>query len=69
MGKDAVEDEKMSLRHLIKSGLSIEERFYHSFVIEPDDGCWIWQGASNGYGYGRIGYENHRVVAHRLSYE
>ena len=31
--------------------------------------CWIWQGAENGDGYGRISVHNNSRRAHRVSYE
>ena len=34
------------------------------------DGCWIWTGATNGVGYGRVCTEDRRwVYAHRAMYE
>ena len=35
------------------------------------DGCWLWTGAVNNFGYGVIGTGGHRGVgyAHRLLYQ
>jgi hypothetical protein len=36
----------------------------------PDLGpCWIWLGAKNQYGYGRINQNGRLVVVHRMLYE
>ena len=38
--------------------------------IQRTDGCWLWRGPINGYGYGNIRIGGGvRVMAHRLSYE
>jgi hypothetical protein len=37
-------------------------------VDRPAAGCWLWQGADNGLGYGVLYIGNQRVYAHRLSY-
>lgn len=51
---------------------TIEERFWSKVSPEPNTGCWLWAGDTNGK-YGSMGIcENgkmHRVYAHRLSYE
>lgn len=46
-----------------------EERFWHYTNKGP--GCWVWVGAiqSAGYGLLSLGSRNHRVLAHRFSYE
>lgn len=33
----------------------------------PESGCWIWLGATNGTGYGVIGYRGRQILTHRLS--
>lgn len=33
------------------------------------DPCWLWTGAPNGTGYGRILVSGRRMMAHRFSYE
>ena len=35
--------------------------------VRKTDGCWIWTGASNGQGYGRMMIEKRRYKAHRLA--
>ncbi|MFT7537446.1 MAG: hypothetical protein ACI85K_003405 [Hyphomicrobiaceae bacterium] len=46
----------------------------HSFVEKirsPDseDGCWIWQGAIDSDGYGRVRRRGTTCSAHRFAYE
>lgn len=48
-------------------GMGLWERFY-SKVAEDGNGCWVWQGALDRDGYGRIGYEGRTFAAHRISY-
>jgi hypothetical protein len=48
-----------------------EQRFWSK--VNKTDGCWLWTGADNGFGYGVIGEafgKRKRIVyAHRYSYE
>jgi hypothetical protein len=32
-------------------------------------GCWVWTGTKNQFGYGRVGVNKRRIVAHRFAYE
>lgn len=43
-------------------------RFQSKYVVQ-DDGCWQWNGAKVGHGYGVLGVEVGSRLAHRLSYE
>jgi hypothetical protein len=46
------------------------KRFWDKVSIPPEDGCWTWNGATLGDGYGVIGHGKSKVVrAHRLSWE
>ena len=38
-------------------------------IKKNGDGCWDWQGANNGKGYGCLRVDGKRVLAHRYSYE
>ena len=38
------------------------------WCVEPETGCWIWQGTTSG-GYGIVRRDGRRFVAHRLIYE
>jgi hypothetical protein len=46
--------------------------FDQRVIPEPNSGCWIWTGASDDWGYGRVYYKGRRpasAMAHRLAYE
>ena len=47
----------------------LKERFWAKVKGRGGDGCWLWTGVQNGYGYGRIKVKGRQVGAHRLSYE
>lgn len=48
--------------------MSLTERFWAK--VERSEGCWIWTGARNRRGYGKIRRDARTFVsAHRLSYE
>lgn len=40
-----------------------------NYRINPDNGCWEWQGELNSNGYGRVWRNNKRIMAHRGFYE
>lgn len=42
-------------------------RFWRN--VRPSSGCWLWQGATTGAGYGVFRVGNRLVLAHRLAYE
>ena len=51
---------------------TLKERFEAKFTKGPDDECWMWQGAKNKKGYGKIGGTGRRLrnlYAHRVSYQ
>lgn len=37
-------------------------------LTEKTDGCWLWKGGRNRYGYGSLTYDNTRWLAHRLAW-
>lgn len=47
------------------------ERFMEKVSPEPNSGCWLWTGASNGNNYGllRVAKTRKNVYAHRFSFE
>lgn len=47
----------------------IHRRLESKFIPEPNSGCWLWYGATDDKGYGRLKFCNANVLAHRLSYE
>lgn len=48
----------------------LADRLEAKSIPEPNTGCWLWFGATNGIGYGKlsIGHSG-RIYAHRASYE
>jgi transcriptional regulator with XRE-family HTH domain len=44
------------------------ERLAEKISVDAN-GCWIWRGRINGFGYGEIKYRERRLKAHRVSYE
>ena len=46
------------------------ERMEDRTLYEPNTGCWIWLGARNPAGYGKIGMPGGKTVdVHRATYE
>ncbi len=43
-----------------------EETFWAR--VERGDGCWLWSGRLNTYGYGVLRYRGRTIGAHRLSW-
>lgn len=39
------------------------------YSVKDENGCWIWQGAKNTYGYGVVSDDGKIIKAHRASYE
>ena len=46
----------------------MEKIFFKSFK-ENSNGCWLWEGTIDCYGYGKLYAFGKRVSAHRFSYE
>lgn len=44
------------------------ERIIRFTVRDPETGCWIWAGATNGVGYGVFFLRGQRHYAHRFTY-
>lgn len=36
--------------------------------VEKTEGCWLWTGGINKWGYGTVGFKGHTCNAHRVSY-
>lgn len=49
--------------------LMIAPRLEANIERLPKEGCWLWTGARNGSGYGRIQVARRRHLAHRVMYE
>ena len=48
---------------------SLLSRLYRYRTIDPHTGCWLWTGAKDTNGYGRIKVHGQSLYAHRVSYE
>ena len=48
---------------------TIEQRLWKFIEPEPNSGCWLWVGASDKNGYGRVSIKSRAVWAHRATYE
>ena len=49
--------------------MTIHERLDHYTYTEPNTGCWLWGGVTNGVGYGRLKVGRKMLYAHRLQWE
>ena len=53
-----------------KSKKPLIERFAVKYIPEPNSGCWLWLGARDPRGYGRLSAVTWgQSLAHRVSYE
>lgn len=55
------------LNHGRYSDCTPEDRFWAR--VDKSGRCWLFQGATDKWGYGHIGHNGKRVQAHRYSYE
>lgn len=49
-----------------------QQRIWRFISPEPNSGCWLWEGAQNNVGYGKIGLGGARegtALVHRLMWE
>lgn len=46
-----------------------EQRFHEKYIIDEETGCWLWQAARSGRGYGTMKIGGRKEAAHRISYE
>ena len=49
--------------------LDLRERFLSFIAFEPMSGCWLWTGATDKVGYGKMKINNKMSYTHRVSYE
>ena len=47
----------------------LPERFWRRVMPEPNSGCWLWIGACNAEGYGRIEFDGRTLYTHRVAYQ
>lgn len=48
---------------------TLPERLWAKVEKLPGDDCWLWQGARNQSGYGKIQHEKRQFGVHRLVYQ
>lgn len=48
--------------------LTPEDRFWAKVDKDGPDGCWEWQAATDGAGYGKLNIAGRLVAAHRFSW-
>lgn len=48
--------------------MGTQERLMANIKINPETGCWEWQGQRNGKGYGSFSLKSQTLFAHRLAY-
>lgn len=47
----------------------VEKKLDHYTMYEPNSGCWLWTGAVDKNGYGKLTVKYRDARAHRESYE
>jgi hypothetical protein len=45
-----------------------EVRFWRRIEVDEKTGCWVWQGARDAAGYGRMVFKGRQWTAYRWSY-
>jgi hypothetical protein len=45
------------------------DRLLRRVLVDEATGCWLWQGAKVGAGYGTIKVDGRTILTHRLAYE
>lgn len=53
----------------ILRGKPLDTRFRASFVEAGEDECWLWRGAIDCDGYGRLHQGSRVIMAHRFAWE
>ena len=61
-------DAEALVRTYVRKEMGLQERILARVAMQPDSGCWLWDGSSNGR-YGQINVGGRPVLAHRASYE
>jgi hypothetical protein len=54
-------------RKMPTRGLSLIEKV-EFYLPNRGDGCWLWTGTVNRYGYGQTKHHGHQDLAHRVVY-
>jgi hypothetical protein len=48
--------------------VSLESRLHARTIVDPESGCYCWQGYRNSDGYGEIKVDGAKLKVHRVSY-
>lgn len=48
---------------------STPQELFEKHVVKNAEGCWGWNGAKHGFGYGLVRYRRKTIRAHRISWE
>ena len=48
---------------------NVEERFHSRYIPVTETGCWLWEGAVAGEGYGVLSVKGNAIRANRVSWE
>lgn len=49
--------------------MTTPDKFWERVERKGPDDCWLWKGANNGRGYGRLRFRGKYYAAHRLAFE
>ena len=52
----------------LSSRTTYDKNYVLGRIKVDGEGCWIWQGATNAYGYGAVSRKSGEGYAHRLAY-
>jgi hypothetical protein len=53
----------------VESRMPLRERLLSRFVAGGPDDCWLWTGPVTSHGYGYLGRDGRKVMAHRATFE
>jgi hypothetical protein len=45
------------------------DQFWNKVKVKEKEDCWVWLGAKDSCGYGKITFNNKTISAHRFSYD
>ncbi|MEM1354328.1 MAG: HNH endonuclease signature motif containing protein [Planctomycetota bacterium] len=60
---------KLNIPRAVKvKSASVVLRLCKGVIVDPDSGCWIWQGCKDQKGYGQIKVDGKACWVHRIAY-
>ncbi len=61
--------QRLGIQRLDYTKQPLQKRFEKFVMPEPNSGCWLWTGGTDGSGYGQIGNGHGKTIhAHRASW-